>query len=125
MRRQLLKRHHYSAPDILSKPCNHSMLFGRVHVTQQHLLSQLPLLTAVGIKQLTDVWKEYAAMVVDLYSQRQQGLQKSISLLPRDFKSMVGSRVLAAREVGLASTATLSYMPTERKSKPPTMTPKK
>lgn len=85
--------------DILSKPANHSMLFGRVHASQQPLLNRLPYLTAVGIKQLTDVWKEYAAMVVDLYSQRQQSIQQSGSQMPKVFKSMVGSRVLAAREV--------------------------
>ena len=95
--------------DILMREENYSMLFGRIHAHQRHLLAQLPPLTASGVKQLLEVWKNYAAMVVDLYSQRQIILAKHPSFLPKVYSSFVGKRVPLAREVmeGIDATTTI------------------
>ena len=95
--------------DILMREENCSMLFGRIHVHQQRLLDQLPFLTASGVKQLLAVWKNYAAMVIDLYVQRQIILAKHPSLLPKVYASFVGKRVPLAREVmeGIDATTTI------------------
>ena len=61
--------------------------------------SNLPLLSAGDRKRLIDRWKHYAAMAVDLYSQRQLIIDAKLSLLPRVSKSKVGTRVVVAREV--------------------------
>ena len=85
------------------------MLFGRIHVHQQRLLDQLPFLTASGVKQLLAVWKNYAAMVIDLYAQRQIILAKHPSFLPKVYASFIGKRVPLAREVmeGIDATTTI------------------
>lgn len=53
---------------------NYSLLVGRVHPHQQKLLQHLPRLSASDMKQLLDVWRTYAAMAVDLHTQRQQSI---------------------------------------------------
>ena len=85
--------------DILSRQENYSMLIGRIHPQQRHLLTALPQLTASELKQLLVTWSNYAAMVVDLYTQRQSIIQNNQSRLPRAYKFFVGKRVIAAREV--------------------------
>ena len=57
--------------EILTRPSNYSMLFGRIHVSQQTDLDSLPQSLSVSqLADLYDYWREYAAMALDLYSVR-------------------------------------------------------
>lgn len=75
------------------------MLFGRVHAAQRSLLSRMPFLSASELKTFLGFWMDYAAYAIDAYVQRQQILNKSKGLVPKVYKSHIGSRVLVAREV--------------------------
>ena len=92
----------------LMHPPHVSLLLGRVHAHQRSLLN-FPSLKVIHLPMLVDTWKNYAAFAVDMYSMRQQLIAHTTGLMPKVFKSVVGSRVLAAREalIGIEATTLL------------------